>query len=296
MASMIDLLEAAQAARLPVEVVPDFLTNGHDGVLTLDRPRIGYLHHTVARTLESVYYDPLKRPGWPTSEWRPDVPAPRCNIYVARARTAGCRTGCPFKGRDHVVFVSAGKAHHAGMANLSRIQAARAGQISVRTPDAAGLPDDYSRASFEAVGVEVDWMSGEGWPASLLDLIARLMQITKRTLGWVELGCWIHHRQATYRKPDMDYRGDIWARAAAIDITEEPDMDAAQDAKLTDIHRWVQTLGQQGATLTDKLDRTGGPLAGQRQFAQTVVADHFQLRLEGGAIHCQQIWRALLLD
>lgn len=232
MATIVDLLEAHQEAGLPTEVVPDFLTNGH-GLDVLPAPRLGYLHHTVARVLESVYYDRTARPGWPAREWRPDVPAPRCNLYGARARPGGCRPGCRFKGVAHNVFVSAGRAHHAGRANLERIRLARAGRISVRVPDAAaaGLVDDYTDASSESVGYEIDWAEGEDWPADLLDLGARTMRLTVDVFDWPGVGCWIHHRQATRRKPDLAYRGDIWARAAAITIKED-DMSAADVAAI----------------------------------------------------------------
>jgi hypothetical protein len=239
--SMADLRTACLDAGLPAETVPDFFTNGHDGVTLLQRPKLGYLHDTVATVLQSVY----SFPGQP--DWRPDVPSPRCNVYLARARSSGCRTGCPYRGRAHLVFVSAGKAHHAGWANLSRIQAARAGRIGPAVVDAsaAGLADDYSAASFESVGVEADWNVGEDWPADLLDLLARLMHTAVDVFGWTGVGHWIHHRQATSRKTDMAYRGDIWARARNINLTEETDM-PLNDADKT----WLRDLTGAGGGKT----------------------------------------------
>jgi hypothetical protein len=255
MASMVDLLEAAQKAGFPVEVTPTFLTNGHNGITTLS-PRCGYLHHTDSTTLTSVYYDPGKHPGWPTEEWRPTVPSPRCQVYAARARAEGCRTGCTFKGKAHLVFVSAGVAYQAGDANRSRLTAARAGRITASTPNAydSGLLDD-TNGNNESMGIEIDWRTGEGWPADLLALVCRLMALAVRVFGWPGVGSWIRHRQATRRKPDPQTDYDFWAHAAS---GEEADMLSDERTALFDIHRWVQTLGQQGTTLIDKINRTGG--------------------------------------
>lgn len=213
-ATVVDWERACRTAGLPTETVPDFLGNGHLGVLLLSGPKLGYWHHTDSIVLASVYYDPAGRAGWPAGEWRPTVPAPRANLYAARARAAGCRPGCPYKGRAHLVFTSAGLAYHAGEANLGRVALARAGRVTAAVPDAAGLPDDYRAANGEAVGLEVDWATGEGWPADLLDLVAAASAAAVRVFGWSGAGHWIHHRQATYRKPDMAYRGDLWAATA----------------------------------------------------------------------------------
>lgn len=67
MTTIADLRDAFSAAGILVETVPDFLSNGHDGVTTLRDPNLGYLHHTVATSLESVYYDPAGRAGPPTN-------------------------------------------------------------------------------------------------------------------------------------------------------------------------------------------------------------------------------------
>jgi len=233
MSTMVDLERACRAAGMPTETVPDFLTNGHDGVLLLTNPDHGYWHHTDARVLQSVYYDPQGRAGWPASEWRPTVPAPRANVYGARARAAGCRPGCRFTGKAHLVFTSAGKAHHAGFSVRARNDLAARGGVSVDLPDAgwSGLADDYAAAGFRAVGFEVDWASGEGWPADLLDLVAAASAVTVRVFGWPGPGCWIHHRQATGRKPDMAYRGDLWSRTQqALDGGD--DMSAADVAEI----------------------------------------------------------------
>jgi hypothetical protein len=226
LATIADLRGPFVRAGIPIETAPDFYTNGRDGVRTLRDPTCGYLHHTVATQLVSVYWDRTGTAGWPHEEWRPSVPSPRCNLYGARARRGGCRPGCPYDGRPHVVFVSNGKANHAGMANLSRIQAARAGRINHGVSDAAdaGLPDNYSAAGFESVGWEFDWNVGESWPAELLDMAAAGMRITADELGWEGVGCWILHRQATDRKIDWQYTGDIWTRARTITTEETASM------------------------------------------------------------------------
>jgi hypothetical protein len=212
---MIDLLRAAQADGLPLEVTPDFTSNGHG--TDLQSPRCGYLHHTDARAVVSVYAAPPGSRGWDSSEWRPEVPSPRCQVYAARARPGGCRAGCPWKGKAHLVFVSAGVAYQAGMANGSRIRQAMAGQISARTSNAAaaGLPDTMN-ANDEAMGVEIDWAEGEGWPDDLLALVCRLMALTVRVFRWPGVGSWIRHRQATKRKIDPDTDYDFWTGAQRV--------------------------------------------------------------------------------
>ena len=238
MPTIADYRDDCRADGLLVETVPDFLTNGHDGVKTLRDPSHGYLHHTVATVLQSVYWDRAKRPGWPASEWRPEVPAPRANLYVARARKGGCRPGCPYDDQAHLVFTSNGKAHHAGMANLSRIKLARAGRISAAVPTAkaAGLKDDFSGAGFESVGMEIDWNVGEDWPADLLTVVCRAMNVAVDTFDWPGIGSWIQHEQATDRKTDLAYTGDIWALGEHIgrqapdaqeDDMQVPDLNAA---------------------------------------------------------------------
>jgi hypothetical protein len=250
MATMIDLLDAAHGIGLPVEVVPDFLTNGHNGIKTLS-PKCGYLHHTDSTTLTSVYCDPLRRPGWPTEEWRPDVPVPRCQVYASRARAAGCRSGCQFKGKPHLVFVSAGVAYQAGMANSGRIAAARAGRITAATPDAAGLADDVN-ANNDTMGIEIDWRTGEDWPADLLALVCRLMALAVTVFGWPGVGSWIRHRQATHRKPDPQTDYDFWTHAASGE-QDVSIVDAATktylDGKFGDLIQRIQATGQRLATV-----------------------------------------------
>jgi hypothetical protein len=252
MASMVDLERACRTAGLPADPpVPDWLTNGHNGVPLLDKPRLGYWHHTVSKVLQSVY-------TWAgQDEWRPDVPSPRCNVYAARARAPGCGPHCRHPGIAHLVFVSAGKAHHAGMAVLSRIQTARAGRVTAALPDATGLADDYASASFEAVGLEVDWAEGEGWPADLLDLVAAFSAVAVRTFGWDGPGHWIHHRQATGRKPDMAYRGDLWAAVHA-------QLDGGPLMALSD--------SEQAEVLGAARQIRGAVGAGQTTFAGTIAA------------------------
>lgn len=230
MPTIADLRDPFVRAGIPIETAPDFFTNGRDRVLTLRDPTCGYLHHTVATQLVSVYWDRTGTSGWPHEEWRPEVPAPRCNLYGARARPAGCRAGCPYDNRAHVVFCSNGKANHAGWANLSRIQAARAGRIDHGVIDAAaaGLADDYSAAGFESVGWEFDWNVGEDWPDDLLDMAAVGVKLTADLFWDGDVGHWILHRQATNRKPDWQYPGDIWTRANTITAEEPDDMADAE--------------------------------------------------------------------
>jgi hypothetical protein len=248
---MVDLLDAARAAGLPIEVTPDFLTNGHNGI-KVQSPSCGYLHHTVATELGSVYKAPAGSTGWDTSEWRPTVPSPRCQVYAARARAAGCRPGCLHKGRAHLVFVSAGVAYQAGKASGLRIGMAQRGLIdaSVVNAAAAGL-DDTMDANDEAMGVEIDWALGEDWPDDLLDLVCTLMGLSVRVFGWPGMGAWLRHRQATDRKVDPDTDFDFWTRASELAAGEDDDMgtwseeDSANLAHLTaDTNKLYMIIGR----------------------------------------------------
>jgi hypothetical protein len=245
MATMLDLLDAARKKGLPLEVTPDVTSNGHNGIKT-QSPSCGYLHHTVSTTLGSVYKAPAGSTGWDTSEHRPDVPSPRCQVYVARARSAGCRSGCPYKGRIHLVFVSAGVAYQAGKANGGRISAAQQGKISAATPNAAssGLADTMD-ANDESMGFEIDWAEGENWPADLLELVCQLMALSVQVFRWPGVGCFIRHRQATGRKVDPETNYDFWARADAILRGEDASMAAWSDTDSANLKR-----------LADATDRT----------------------------------------
>ncbi len=263
---MIDLLRAAQADGLPLEVTPDFTTNGHG--TDLQSPRCGYLHHTDARAVVSVYAAPPGSPGWDSSEWRPEVPSPRCQVYAARARPGGCRAGCPWKGKAHLVFVTAGVAYQAGMANGSRISQAIAGKISAATPDAAasGLADT-TNANDEAMGVEIDWAEGEGWPDDLLALVCRLMALAVRVFRWPGVGSWIRHRQATRRKIDPQTDYDFWTGAQHVldGTTDGDDWMSAQDtALLQSIDGRLRSLYDSGfasRTSDGKADPTHYPVS-----------------------------------
>lgn len=216
--SILDLPAALRAAGLTVWVAPDWRTNGH--TYELIDPFGGVLHHTAGHGLRAVY-------GLPDA--RPDVPQPRCNVWTPRPGTQ------PYD----VAVISAGRAWQAGTGRMHAYDRMRAGGFSVRTPDAAVLygpnSDDVDAGwtSQHTLGNEVEWNTGDPWTTDHLDVVATTMGVCVDVLGWAGLGSWAHHRQLTYRKPDMDYRGDLWGRAAAI--TRGDDM-SAEDVKAINDH------------------------------------------------------------
>lgn len=219
MGGMLDLPEALRAAGLRVFVAPDWRTNGHDGIALLDAPYGGVLHHTAGFGLHSVY-------GLPDA--RPSVPQPRCNLWTPRPGTQDF----------DIAVVCAGRAWHAGTNNSTAHADLRAGRFGPDTADALdrfGRDSDDLDAGFTSahtVGNEVESLGtvGVDYPDEQLDVVATAMQVCVRVFGWPGVGSWAHHRQLTFRKPDMSYRGDLWARAAGT--TEEDPVTKEQAERL----------------------------------------------------------------
>jgi hypothetical protein len=209
MGTMLDLPAALRAAGLTVWVAPDWRTNGHG--YDLIKPFGGVLHHTAGHGLRSVYGEP---------DARPDVPQPRCNLWTPRPGTQ------PYD----IAVICAGRAWQAGTGRMAAYDRMRAGNFSVRTPDAAALygrdSDDVDAGwtSEHTLGNEVEWNTGDPWTDRHLDVVATAMHVCADVLGWPGVGCWANHRQLTWRKPDMDYRGDIWTRAANLANPQEDDV------------------------------------------------------------------------
>jgi hypothetical protein len=215
--TMRDLPAALRAAGLRVWVAPDWLSNGHEGHHELDASALwgGVLHHTAGMGLHAVYGEP---------DARPDVPQPRCNLWVPR----GPSWTAPSGGVADVAVCCAGLAWQAGTGSSVAYADMKAGRGSVKLADAAarGLADDIDAmtTSLHTIGVEIEAM-GNGDPADYppgqLDVIRKIMDAAVDLFPtFVGVGNWLHHRQCTKRKVDMSYRGDIWARTAPA--PEEP--------------------------------------------------------------------------
>jgi hypothetical protein len=244
MGSMLDLPAALRAAGLRVWVAPDWKTNGHG--YSLIKPFGGVLHHTAGWGLRSVYGEP---------DARPDVPQPRCNLWTPRPGTQ------PYD----IAVICAGRAWQAGTGRMQAYDRMRAGNFSVRTPDAAVLygrdSDDVDAGwtSEHTLGNEVEWNTGDPWTDRHLDVVATAMRVCADVLGWPGVGCWANHRQLTWRKPDMDYRGDIWTRAANLANPQQEVFMALSDTEQTEV---LKAARQINATVG----------AGQASFEGTVEA------------------------
>jgi hypothetical protein len=222
MGSMLDLPDALRSAGLRVFVAPDWRTNGHD-IDLLDSPYGGVLHHTAGLGLRSVY-------GLPDA--RPDVPQPRANLWTPKPGT-----------QDYdIAVLCAGRAWHAGTNNSTAHADLRAGRFGMDVADALdrfGKHSDDLDAGFTSantVGNEVENLgtAADEWPEAQLDVVATAMRVCVEVFGWPGVGAWAHHRQLTWRKPDMSYRGDLWTRAsgARLAATEEDGMTNEQAERL----------------------------------------------------------------
>jgi hypothetical protein len=217
MASILDLATAYRAEGLHVYEVPGWRNRGHsDGPML---PRGGGWHHTADNSgLISVLN--LNGP-----DIRPDVPQPRANVWVPR-------------DEDYdLAMVCAGTAYHFGAGSRTALALAWNGRVSAATPDAAvaGYPDDLddtAPGNATMIGHEVENL-GTGQPLTARQLwaIPRIAAAECRLFGWGP-GHHMHHRQYTRRKPDMQWRGDLWALTAAqLAHTSGGDMALDPDAK-----------------------------------------------------------------
>jgi len=183
-------------------VVSEWRTNGHDDQLLITDVWGTLLHHTADNAGLGSVWDPR-------GDRRPSVPQPRANAWVPRGLSYD------------VAVVSSGRAYHAGDNSGAVLNEIRAGRISQYTLDAAqrGLADT-SNGNGVLFGIEVE-NTGTGQPltAKQLFVLPRVCAALCRLLGQ-SVGHIAHHRQATSRKPDMFWRGDIWGMTA--DILSQP--------------------------------------------------------------------------
>lgn len=211
---LLQLPDLLRAAGLRVGVVPDYSSNGHGAI----NPGGNLLHHTAGNGLQAVYAWPEK---W--GDGRPDVPSPRCNVWWPR-NPDSASSGM---GMD-VWCVTAGKAYHAGEGAPAALDDILAGRMGPGVGDAAarGLPEPAGTpGNSRLIGHEVENLGtpADPYPAAQLERLARGIHAIDVAAGW-NSGHSGHHRQYTARKPDMSYRGDIWA---AIDNPPEDGMSQA---------------------------------------------------------------------
>lgn len=241
MLPMLTVPDALVAAGLSVFVVPEWRSNGHDGQLVLADPWGVLLHHTADNGgLKSV---------WGSPDIRPDVPQPRANLWMPRDNS-----------RYDVAVVSAGRAYHAGRNSSVALADVRAGRVGPSTPDARvrGLADD-TNGNGVLVGLEVEnWGDGQPLTDSQLRNLPRVCAVLLGVFG-LGVGHLAHHRQVTERKPDMQWRGDIWAMTATVLAGKEGVLMALTDEQQDVVYRAAQQI-------------LGAVGYGQRDFAGTVEA------------------------
>ncbi len=227
--SMLDLADVYRREGLRVHELPGWQTRGHSaGPIS---PRGGGWHHTADNSgLISVFN--LNGP-----DIRPDVPQPRANVWVPR------------QADFDLVLVCAGLANHFGKGSRTALALASNGQVSLDTPDAvdAQYPDDLddtAPGNATMIGHEVENL-GDGQPLTEQQLRAlpRIAAAECRLFGW-SVGHHMHHRQYTRRKPDMQWRGDLWSLTEAVLRGQEEDgMASAEfeklEKKLDDMFRLI---------------------------------------------------------
>lgn len=129
---------------------------------------------------------------------RPDLAGPLCNAWLDRDGT-----WC---------LITDQRANHAGSCSSVALAEAFAGRISAATRDARdrALLDDTTVGNRYLYGIEVaNNGTGEIYPAVQIDSLARGIAALNAAWGLTS-GRWLHHRQATRRKIDMSWRGDLW--------------------------------------------------------------------------------------
>lgn len=275
-----ELADAYRAMGLTVLELAGWQDRGHSpGPIT---PRGGGWHHTGDNIgLRSVF-----NPDG--TDIRPDVPQPRANVFLPRT------------GPD-VIMVAAGVAYHFGKGSRTALRLAWNGQVSAVTPDAvvANYPDDNDETApgnASMIGHEVENL-GDGQPLTPRQLwtIPRVAAAECLLWSWTP-GHHMHHRQYTRRKPDMQWRGDLWAMTAdAIRQYQEGDTMSAQDAA-EGIQEWAtERHDKDAATLREMLDQWPALRAQLGQVSTGVASQAGKLmaldtRLEA----VQQDLRALL--
>jgi len=176
------------------------------------------------------------------------MPPPRANVFLPRT------------GPD-VIMVAAGLAYHFGKGSRTALRLAWNGQVSAATPDAAvaNYPDDNDETApgnASMIGHEVENL-GDVQPLTARQLwtIPRVAAAECLLWNWTP-GHHMHHRQYTRRKPDMAWRGDLWAMTAdAIREYQEGDTMSAQDAA-EGIQEWAtERHDKDAATLREMLDQ-----------------------------------------
>lgn len=182
---MIEFGNILRKAGLTVVEEPGWRTRGHPGTFA---PVGGVWHHTGG----------LNALGVVMTTGRPDLAPPLCNLYLDR------------EGVWHVV--AAGLAYHAGPGSAKVLADLRVGIAPKGFAVDLKLVDDGSANGF-TVGVEVEAKGdGSSYPIGQVRALVVGSAALCRELGWTA-NHWVHHREWTARKVDMDLASTLDLRA-----------------------------------------------------------------------------------
>lgn len=179
------VMDHAQVLRDAGLTVVDARIKGH-GTLTV---RGGMLHHDAIGPITRQRGIEVMQDG------RPGLKGPLCNAWVDRDGT-----WC---------LITDQRANHAGNCSSWALNEVFDGRAPGRDAYERGLMDDTTIGNRYLYGIEVANNGvGEPYPDEQIHSLAKGCAALNQTWG---LGAhhWIHHREATRRKIDMSYRGDI---------------------------------------------------------------------------------------
>lgn len=121
------------------------------------------------------------------------IPPPMCNILLARSGVA------------HVV--AAYRANHAGSGNSQVLEEVRQDIAPANDAGALHLPDNANgNRWFYGIEVENTGLPDDAYPTVQIEALIRCCAGLCVEYGWSSARV-IHHREWTYRKDDMSYRG-----------------------------------------------------------------------------------------
>lgn len=178
-------MDHAQVLRDAGLTVVDARTKGH-GTLTI---RGGMWHHDAIGPITQTRGIQVMRDG------RPDLKGPLCNAWVDRDGT-----WC---------LITDDRANHAGNCSSWALNETFNGRAPDRDAYDRALIDDTTIGNRYLYGIEVaNNGTSEPYPDPQIHSLAKGCAALNQAWG---LGAhhWIHHRQATRRKIDMSYRGDL---------------------------------------------------------------------------------------
>jgi hypothetical protein len=186
---VIDFAKILRGAGLTFTEEPGWQTSGHGGELA---PVGGVWHHTGGLNAQGTVVN-----------GRAGLAGPLANLYLRR------------DGSFHIV--TAGVAWHAGPGSGIAFGHVHAGVEVKGYAIDLGLVDDYASGNHQLVGIEVEALGNHSvYPAIQVRSLVTVSAALARELDWTEgdpAAHWIHHREWTRRKVDMDLADKMDLRA-----------------------------------------------------------------------------------